>query len=301
MYPVVPERGLIGLHSDSDSLMMTFRKGTNGEGKRMAQFESDDGRNDGPFITGSNALLAAIVQSASDPIIGMDLHGTVLSWNSAAARFFGHEASDMIGRPISRIIPYDRRREQEAMIAHVREGSRIGSVETIHMAASGHEIAVSVTASPVMDASGSIIAASVIVRERPGARSDQPASWSHALAAPGEPRNILVVEDEALIGLGLTAMLENAGFDVLGPANDVKTATALLDRHDVALAILDINLGRGETSAPLAERLKSDGVPFFVTSGYLADSQPAIFGEAPTFPKPVRARSLVAAVQEVLG
>lgn len=267
----------------------------------MAQFESDDSRNDGPFITGSNALLAAIVQSASDPIVGMDLHGTVLSWNAAATRFFGYRASDMIGRPISRIIPYDRRREQEAMLAHVREGNQIGSIDTMHMTATGHEIAVNVTASPVLDASGGIIAASLIVRERYSARPDKPSAWVHTLTAPGEPRNILVVEDEALIGLGLAAMLENAGFDVIGPANNVQMASALLDRHEVALAILDINLGRGETSAPLAERLKNDGVPFFVTSGYLTDSHPAIFGEAPSFPKPVRARSLVAAVQEVLG
>lgn len=267
----------------------------------MAQFESDDGRGDGPYITGSNALLAAIVQSASDAIIGMDLHGTVLSWNDAAARLFGHNAADMIGRPINRIIPYDRRREQEAMLAHVRDGNRIGSVDTMHMTSSGHEIAVSVTVSPVRDRLGSTVAASIVVRERHMPRADIRPSWSHQLAAPGAPRNILVVEDEALIGLGLAAMLENSGFDVIGPASDLKAATALLDRHDVALAILDINLGRGETSAPLAQRLKDDGIPFFVTSGYLADSQPAIFGEAPSFPKPVRARSLVAAVQEVLG
>lgn len=272
----------------------------------MAQFDHDheksDGRSDGPFITGSNALLAAIVQSASDAIIGMDLHGTVLSWNDAATRLLGHDASDMIGRQISRIIPYDRRREQESLLSCIREGRGIAMFETIHLGASGHEIAVTVTPSPVFDRAGAIIAASLIIRERGSAKRDARANWPYMLAAPsGVTRNILVVEDEALIGLGLAAMLENSGFDVIGPTGDVKTAMALLDRHDCALAILDINLGRGETSAPLAERLKENGVPFFVTSGYLADTQPAIFGEVPSFPKPVRARSLVAAVQEVLG
>ncbi|MBT2185631.1 PAS domain S-box protein [Sphingobium nicotianae] len=273
----------------------------------MTQFDHDHGRgdgsrNDGPFITGSNALLAAIVQCANDAIIGMDLHGTVLSWNDAATRLLGHGAADMIGRPISRIIPYDRRREQEALLSSIRDGSGTAMFETIHLGASGHEIAVTVTPSPVLDHAGAIIAASIIVRERGAARRDARANWPYMLAAPSlVKRNILVVEDEALIGLGLAAMLENSGFDVIGPAGDVKTAMALLDRHDCALAILDINLGRGETSAPLAERLKQDGVPFFVTSGYLSDSQPAIFGEVPNFPKPIRVRSLVAAVQEVLG
>jgi len=273
----------------------------------MAQFDHENGRgdgprSDGPFITGSSALLAAIVHSASDAIIGMDLHGTVLSWNEAATRLLGHGASDMIGRQISRIIPYDRRREQDSLLSRIREGSTVPMFETMHLGASGHEIAVTVTPSPVFDSAGAIIAASFIVRERGAGRRDARASWPYMLAAPSSvKRNILVVEDEALIGLGLAAMLENSGFDVIGPAGDVKTAMALLDRHDCSLAILDINLGSGETSAPLAEQLKQDGVPFFVTSGYLADSQPAIFGEVPSFPNPVRVRSLVAAVLEVLG
>jgi DNA-binding NtrC family response regulator len=114
-------------------------------------------------------------------------------------------------------------------------------------------------------------------------------------------RNILIVEDEALVGLGLAAMLETAGFEVIGPTGNVKSAMALLDRYDCALAILDIRLRDGETSAPLAERLRDDGIPFFVISGYLADAQPAIFRGAPSIAKPVGARSLVSAVQGALG
>jgi PAS domain S-box-containing protein len=267
----------------------------------MPSHDHDDSRSEGPFITGSNALLAAIVQSASDPIIGMDLHGTVLSWNDAAARLFGHASSDMIGRQVSRIIPYDRRREQEIMLGAIKAGKRVASVETLLMTASGEEIPVTLTASPVLDGASAIIAASLIIRERVG-RHGTRASVAYPVVSGLAGRHaILVVEDEALIGLGLAAMLENAGFEVIGPVGDVGSATAMLDRHDCALAILDINLRRGETSAPLAQRLKADGIPFFVTSGYLSDNQPAIFGEVPSFPKPVRARSLVAAVQEVLG
>lgn len=264
----------------------------------MAQFDHEGG----PLPTPDDAaLLAAIVQSASDAIIGIDLHGTVLSWNESAARLLGYRASDMVGRPISRIIPYDRRREQDNLLNRIREGSRIAAFETQHLDASGHEISVSITASPILDKAGAIVAAALFVRQAGQPRAAPQSSWPYASAPGGLERNILVVEDEALIGLGLAAMLENAGFDVIGPAGNLRTAMALLDRHDCALAILDINLGRGETSEPLAQRLKDAGIPFFVTSGYLADSQPAIFDEVPSFPKPVRARSLVAAVQEVLG
>ncbi|MBN8830163.1 MAG: PAS domain S-box protein [Sphingomonadales bacterium] len=267
----------------------------------MARFDHEERRLPTPLTQGDAALLAAIVQSARDAIIGLDLHGTVLSWNESAAQLFGYSSSDMIGRPISRIIPYDRRREQERLLDRVGEGSHVDAFETLHLDASGHEIGVTVTASPVRDHAGALVAASLFVRETAHARSKAGSRWPHAITPRALGRNILVVEDEALIGLGLAAMLENAGFDVIGPASNLRTAMALLDRHDCALAILDINLGRGETSAPLAQRLKDDGIPFFVTSGYLAERHPAIFDEVPTFAKPVRSRSLVAAVQEVLG
>ena len=95
--------------------------------------------------------------------------------------------------------------------------------------------------------------------------------------------SILIVEDEVLTGLGLIATLENAGFRVIGPARDVRAGMELLDRHRCELAILDVNLGDGETSAPLAERLKDAGIPFFVTSGYSAQHNSAIFNDAPNF------------------
>jgi DNA-binding response OmpR family regulator len=110
-----------------------------------------------------------------------------------------------------------------------------------------------------------------------------------------------VVEDEALVGLGLAAMLENAGFEVIGPVGDLNAAMNMLDSHECALAILDINLAHGETSAPLAERLKRSGTPFLVTSGTLPPRGKGILGSVPSLQKPVGARMLVAAVQEALG
>ncbi|BAK66401.1 putative response regulator receiver protein [Sphingobium sp. SYK-6] len=268
----------------------------------MPRFDHESGLAEGPFITGSNALLAAIVHGAQHAIIGLDLGGIVLSWNDAAARLYGHSASEMIGRSFSRILPHHLRRDQEAVLARLREGQQPDRQETTHLAASGAEIPVSAAFSAVRDSGGVIVAAALIVAERPMHRSSRGDEWTYLLAAPSPvARNILVVEDEPLVGLGLAAMLENAGFDVIGPAGDVPTAMALLDRHECALALLDINLGDGETSAPLAGRLKEDDIPFFVMSGYLADVQPPIFSGAPSFSKPVRARSLVAAVQEVLG
>ena len=112
---------------------------------------------------------------------------------------------------------------------------------------------------------------------------------------------ILVVEDEVIIGLGLMATLEVAGFEPIGPAGSVDTAMDLLDSHDCALAILDVNLGDGQTSEPLAERLKEKGIPFLVTSAYAPEDRADIFNHVPSFTKPIGARMIVNAVQEALG
>jgi DNA-binding response OmpR family regulator len=108
------------------------------------------------------------------------------------------------------------------------------------------------------------------------------------------------MEDETLVGLGLVAMLENAGFAALGPARDVPSANALLDRHECALAILDTHL-RGESSAPVARRLRADGIPILVASAGPASSRPTAFDGAPSLTRPWRTNRLVAAVHEVLG
>jgi DNA-binding NtrC family response regulator len=120
-------------------------------------------------------------------------------------------------------------------------------------------------------------------------------------AASAEHRPILVVEDEVIIGLGLMATLEIAGFEAIGPAVSVDSAMELLDHHDCALAILDINLGFGETSEALAEHLKKMGIPFLVTTAYAPEDRADIFNHVPSFAKPIGARMIVNAVQAALG
>jgi len=276
----------------------------------VSRTEFADFRIDDTVLAQSDALLAAIVRSASDAIIAMDASGAIISWNYGAQLHFGFAESEMIGLHVGRFIPEDRRSEQEAALHRIFAGEMVPSFRTLRTAKTGQDLAVSVAMSPIHNADGAVVAASAIIRPRPPGKdrkadAGQGDLWDqlddHEEARSNSRRSILVVEDEALIGLGLTSMLENAGFDVVGPAGDVQSAMALLDSHDCALAILDINLRAGETSAPLAQRLKQDGIPFFVTSGHLAVGQPAIFAEAPKFPKPFGAGKLMAAVQEVMG
>ena len=122
----------------------------------------------------------------------------------------------------------------------------------------------------------------------------------HPLAPAPAPRaggSIMIVEDEALVALDLVAVLEDRGFTVVGPAATVDQAMELLDRHAVSLAILDVNLGRDETSEPIAKRLKREGIRFFVTSGYSAHQRAPVFNDAPSFDKPVNVAQIVSAVE----
>ena len=109
--------------------------------------------------------LAAIVESAEDAIVSEDLHGTILTWNPAAERFFGYRGEEMIGRDISQLIPENRPAEEAAVIEMARKGVRIQHYETIRHKKDGTPLAVSVTISPVRDAEGNILGVSKIMRD----------------------------------------------------------------------------------------------------------------------------------------
>ncbi len=110
-------------------------------------------------------LLAAIVDSSGDAIIGKTLDGTVTSWNRAAETIFGYTAEEMLGRPLAILFPADRMREEDEIIAKVSRGERIDHYETVRRRRDGAEIDVFVTVSPIRDPSGKIVGASKIARD----------------------------------------------------------------------------------------------------------------------------------------
>src|SRR5262245_33046895 len=111
------------------------------------------------------ARLAAIVESSVDAILGTTLDGIVTSWNRGAERIFGYTADEMIGRPITRLIPPDRPDDLRTLFGAVEEGRRIEHYETERICKDGRRITVALTVSPIRDASGAIIGASKIARD----------------------------------------------------------------------------------------------------------------------------------------
>jgi PAS domain S-box-containing protein len=113
----------------------------------------------------ARAILAAIVESSDDAILSKDLDGTIMSWNRGAQRIFGYTAEEMIGSPITRLIPPELREEETRILAEVRAGRRVEHFETVRRTKSGKRIFVSITVSPVRDASGAVIGASKVARD----------------------------------------------------------------------------------------------------------------------------------------
>lgn len=110
-------------------------------------------------------ILAAIVESSDDAIIGKDLDGMVLSWNKGAERLYGYTAEEMTGRPISILIPDGRPDELVTILERIRAGTRITHHETVRRTKNGQLVDISLAVSPIKDATGHIVGASAIARD----------------------------------------------------------------------------------------------------------------------------------------
>jgi PAS domain S-box-containing protein len=113
----------------------------------------------------AQAYLAAIVESSDDAIIAKDLDGIVQWSNAAAERLFGYASSELIGRSIRILIPPDRQHEEDEILACLRKGERVDHFETVRIAKDGRLIDISLTVSPVRDASGAIVGVSKTARD----------------------------------------------------------------------------------------------------------------------------------------
>jgi PAS domain S-box-containing protein len=109
--------------------------------------------------------IAFIVESSDDAIIGKNLDGVITSWNKGAERLFGYTAEEIIGKPVTFLIPPERQEEEDAIIERVRRGQRIEHYETVRLGKHGGLLEISLTVSPIKDAAGRIIGASAIARD----------------------------------------------------------------------------------------------------------------------------------------
>jgi two-component sensor histidine kinase/two-component SAPR family response regulator len=128
------------------------------------------------------------------------------------------------------------------------------------------------------------------------ANRERPEGLDVAEAAPGN--RVLLVEDEALIGMMMADILADLGFEVVGPVTRVSDAVSTARQGTFDSAVLDVNL-RGELVYPVAEVLRKGGVPFIFITGYSADRIEERFANVPVLQKPLQKDELQSALAEV--
>jgi PAS domain S-box-containing protein len=112
-----------------------------------------------------SAYLASIVQSCDDAIIGKTLDGIVVSWNAGAERLYGYSVEEVIGRSISLLIPSYRPEELPEIFKTIKRGESVEGLETVRIRKGGKPVEVSLTISPIKDATGRVVGASTVARD----------------------------------------------------------------------------------------------------------------------------------------
>jgi len=112
-----------------------------------------------------SAKLAAIVESSDDAIIGKDLNGIIATWNGGAERLFGYSEQEVIGQPVTMLMPPDRVDEEAVILERIRRGERIEHFETVRRRKDGTLLDISLSVSPIIDAHGNVTGASKIARD----------------------------------------------------------------------------------------------------------------------------------------
>ncbi len=113
----------------------------------------------------ARSRLAAIVETANDAIIGKTLDGIITSWNAAAASLYGYNENEVIGRPVSILLPPDRDDELPAILAQIRNGKPVKHMETVRKRKDGSLLNISLSVSPIKNDQGDVIGASSVARD----------------------------------------------------------------------------------------------------------------------------------------
>lgn len=109
--------------------------------------------------------LASIVESSDDGIVGKTLTGTIQSWNAGAEKIYGYCAAEIKGKSIEILAIPERPKEMPQILENIRAGASIDHYETVHLRKDGQQIDVSLTISPIKDATGALTGVSTIARD----------------------------------------------------------------------------------------------------------------------------------------
>ena len=171
----------------------------------MGSVESDRDRapHSGVELEAWNApqRLAAILESSEEAIIGMSIGGIVQSWNAAAGRVYGYTAEEMIGQPMTVLLPSDRPGEGIEILDRIQRGERVRCFETVRVRKGGARVEVSLTIAPIRNTAGQMVGAYHVSRDITE-RVEYETSAAQLAA-------IVESSDYAIIGTSLNGLIES--------------------------------------------------------------------------------------------
>jgi PAS domain S-box-containing protein len=109
--------------------------------------------------------LAAIVEQTHDAVVVARRDGTITEWNEGAERLFGHSARDAVGSSVDRLLPRELKDEETRVLERIVAGEALAQYETVRLREDGTRVDVALTATPLRDESGTIVAVGSIVRD----------------------------------------------------------------------------------------------------------------------------------------
>jgi PAS domain S-box-containing protein len=136
-------------------------------------------------------ILWSIVESSNDSIITENLDGIISSWNKSAERLFGYTVEEVIGGPVTILIPPERHDEETTILARIKRGERIHHYETVRQRKDGSLIDISLTVSPIKSAQGKVVGAAKVARDITERRRDDERIATLAREAEHRTKNIL--------------------------------------------------------------------------------------------------------------
>lgn len=173
--------------------------------------------------------MVAIVEGSDDAIVSKDLNGIIRSWNGGAERIFGYKAHEVIGKPITMLAVPDRVSEIPLILDRIRRGERVEHYETRRRHKDGRVLSVSLTVSPVRDASGQIIGASKIARDITERKAAERERQLLSLLAEHSPEFIGISDLE-----GRPVYANRAAIELVGAADAEEAQTLAVWEYFVA-------------------------------------------------------------------
>lgn len=141
-------------------------------------------------LTKFNAA-TAVIDFSHDAIITKTLNSTITSWNAGAERLFGYTAAEAIGKSVTMLIPSDHEDEEPMILERISRGEHTDHYETVRVRKDGARLHISLTVSPIKDATGKIVGASKIARDISEGKKNEAQILLLAREAEHRTKNIL--------------------------------------------------------------------------------------------------------------